>query len=221
MLQELSALFHQSLDFIVNAVSDMGYFGIFVLMTIESSFIPFPSEVVIIPAGYLVRQGQMNMPAVFAAAVGGSLCGAYINYYLAYTLGRKFIIKYGRYFLLPEDKFLQVERVFLKHGSFTTLVGRLIFGIRQWISLPAGLARMPLVPFLLYTGLGAFIWVAVLVALGYVLGTGEESKQAAKLVGYWLLGVVVVMGAAYIWWQRVRSKKGECCCSGAPIESEQ
>lgn len=198
----MSELFHAAIQYIVQVVGDLGYLGIFLLMMIESSFIPFPSEVVLIPAGYLVGQGQMSATGVVLAGVAGSLVGAYINYCLALFLGRKFILEYGRYFLLPQDKFLKLEEGFLRHGRFATFFGRLIFGVRQWISIPAGLVKMPLLSFSILTSAGAGIWVIILVVLGYFLGEGETAVHTAKLIGYWLLGAVAIVTAAYIHWQK-------------------
>ena len=204
----MSELFHQLVDMIVSLVDGLGYFGIFLLMTIESSFFPFPSEVVLIPAGYLVQQGQMNAVVVVLAGVLGSLVGATINYYLSISLGRKFILKYGRYFLLGEEKFLKLEKSFLKHGYFATFVCRLIFGVRQWISIPAGLSRMPFLPFAVLTSCGAGIWVIILVALGYVLGEGEDTNAYAKHLGYWLAGAIVIITLAYIYWWSPKRENG-------------
>ena len=202
----MSELFHQSVNYLVHLVDSMGYLGIFILMTIESSFIPFPSEVVMIPAGYLAHQGQMNLGLALGSGVAGSLFGALINYYLALWLGRAFIIKYGKYFFMPPEKFESLEQAFLRHGNFATFVCRLIFGIRQWISLPAGLARMPMKSFVFYTTAGAGIWCSILLALGYVLGTGETAEQTAKMVGYWLLAAVAILTMAYIYWWLPKKK---------------
>jgi membrane protein DedA with SNARE-associated domain len=203
----MKELFHQFVDQIVDIVQGLGYFGIFILMTLESSFVPFPSEVVLIPAGFLATKGEMSLGLILLASVGGSLAGACINYYLSLFLGRKFIINYGRYFLLKEDKFLLLEEGFLKHGKFATFFGRLIFGIRQWISIPAGLAKMPFLPFAVLTSAGALIWSAILVLLGYFLGTGEDTVATAKLIGLWMVGAIVLITGAYVWWQSPGRKK--------------
>ncbi len=196
----MKELLYEFVSYVVQLVGDLGYLGIFILMTIESSFIPFPSEIILIPAGYHVFKGEMNAVLVVLAGVCGSLLGAYINYFLSLYLGRGFILKYGKYFFLKEDQFRKLEEAFLRHGAFATFVGRLIFGIRQWISVPAGLSKMPLVTFSLLTALGAGIWVIILVALGYILGEGQESKESVKLIGYWLLAVVAIMTVAYFYW---------------------
>ncbi|RME60275.1 MAG: DedA family protein [Candidatus Dadabacteria bacterium] len=202
-------MLHQIVEKIVSLVGGMGYTGIFLLMVVESSFIPFPSEVVLIPAGYLAKKGEMDLTLITLAGVGGSLVGAYINYFLSIWLGRKIILRYGKYFLLPPDRFEFLERVFLRHSAFVTFAGRLIFGVRQWISVPAGLSRMNLFSFSFYTVLGASIWVVILISLGYILGTGKESTAMAKLVGYWLLAAVAVMGAIYWIWYKKTSKCNE------------
>ncbi|MEZ4754214.1 MAG: DedA family protein [Bdellovibrionota bacterium] len=206
-MQQLSEIFHFAVDYVIEIVGQLGYLGIFLLMSLESSFIPFPSEVVLVPAGYLASIGEMNAFYAFIAGTLGSLFGASINYYLSMTLGRSFILKYGKYFLLPEEKFTKLENAFLKHGKFATFVGRLIFGIRQWISIPAGLSRMSFRSFAFLTTTGAGIWVAILIALGYVLGKGENTTQMAKLVGYWMLVVIVIMSAAYFFWWTPRKEK--------------
>ncbi len=204
----MSEMLHLFVDYVVELVSGLGYIGIFLLMTLESSFVPFPSEVVLIPAGYLSSTGEMNVFLVCLAGIGGSIAGALINYYLSATLGRAFIVRYGKYFLLPEDKFLKLEKLFLTHGAFATFVGRLIFGIRQWISIPAGISKMHLPTFISLTTAGASIWVIILASLGYLFGEGKETGQMAKLVGYWLLAVVVIMFVAYFyWWHPKKAKK--------------
>jgi membrane protein DedA with SNARE-associated domain len=152
-------------------MSSLGYFGIFILMTIESSFIPFPSEIVLIPAGILIKRGEMNFLIVLLASVLGSLLGALLNYYLAYFLGRKsvnaLIEKYGKVFFLDEMSLAKTDAFFKNHGEITNFIGRLIPLIRQLISLPAGFARMNIFKFSFYTILGAAMWSFILITLGY------------------------------------------------------
>lgn len=113
-------------NFIVDTVGSLGYFGIFVMMFLESSFFPFPSEVVMIPAGYLVYKGEMNMLLAIFFGILGSLAGALFNYYLAIKLGRKVLIKYGKYFFIKEPTIIKMEEFFKKHGHISTFSGRLI-----------------------------------------------------------------------------------------------
>lgn len=186
-------------DFLVNMVDGWGYFGIFALMFLESSFFPFPSEVVMIPAGYLAFEGKMNAFLAILAGTFGSLGGALFNYYLSMKFGRKFILKYGRYFFITEEKFAKFESFFLRHGEVSTFTSRLIPGIRQYISLPAGLARMNLFRFCFYTSLGAGIWVAILTALGYFLGQNQEliHKYLTNITLSILLGIFVFLVGYY------------------------
>ncbi len=167
-------MIHEIANTIVGYIGDMGYWGIFLLMFLESTFFPFPSEIIMIPAGYLAYKGEMNIYMVVLAGILGSVAGALFNYYLAMHFGRRFILKYGKYFFIKEETLDKLEAFFTKHGELSTFNGRLIPGIRQLISLPAGLARMNVAKFSFYSGLGAGIWVIVLVALGYLLGSNEE-----------------------------------------------
>jgi len=164
---------HEIVNTIVELVGNMGYSGIFILMFLESSFFPFPSEVVMIPAGYLAYKGEMNLYIAVIAGIFGSVAGALFNYYLAVKFGRKFLIRYGKYFFFKEENLDKLEKFFRKHGEISTFNGRLIPGVRQYISLPAGLSRMNIWKFSFYSALGAGIWIIVLVALGYFLGSNE------------------------------------------------
>ncbi len=167
-------MLHDIASSLVQYIDDMGYWGIFLLMFLESTFFPFPSEIIMIPAGYLAYKGEMNLYITVLVGILGSLSGALFNYYLAMHFGRRFLLKYGKYFFIKEETLAKLEAFFIEHGELSTFNGRLIPGIRQLISLPAGLAKMNIVKFSLYSALGAGIWVIVLVALGYILGSNEE-----------------------------------------------
>ena len=179
-------MIHDIANTIVSYIGDMGYLGIFLLMFLESTFFPFPSEIVMIPAGYLAYKGEMNIYIIVLVGILGSVGGALLNYYLALLFGRKFILKYGKYFFIKEETLDKLESFFSKHGELSTFNGRLIPGIRQLISLPAGLARMNIAKFSFYSALGAGIWIVVLVALGYLLGSNEkmvsEYLKSATLI---------------------------------------
>lgn len=165
---------NEIVQWIVATVGQWGYTGIVIMMLLESSFFPFPSEVVMIPAGYLAQKGEMNLFVAIGMGILGSWLGALLNYYLAVFLGRPFFLKYGKYLLISEAKFVRVEGFFCRHGEIGTFTGRLIPVVRQYISFPAGLARMNLVHFLFFTGLGAGIWVTILACIGYVAGQNEK-----------------------------------------------
>jgi membrane protein DedA with SNARE-associated domain len=192
-----------------------GFLMVLLFMTIESSFIPFPSEVVMIPAGFLAARGGLSTgnPMVDAAicvacGTAGSLLGAYVNYFLFSWLGTPFLEKYGKYFLLPPEKLHRAEEIFRQYGAGATFVCRLLPAIRQLISIPAGISRMPLGSFTLWTGLGAGIWVTVLTAVGYVVGSRTATMTYAELVQegtamvkqhfVWLIPALLVAFAGYV-----------------------
>ena len=187
-------MIHEIANTIVSYIGDMGYWGIFLLMFLESTFFPFPSEIIMIPAGYLAYKGEMNVYLVVLTGIAGSVGGALFNYYLAMHFGRAFILRYGKYFFIKEETLDKLEAFFLKHGELSTFNGRLIPGIRQLISLPAGLARMNIATFSFYSALGAGIWVIVLVALGYLLGSNEEliSEYLQTATVITLISVILI-----------------------------
>lgn len=196
------------IDWIVQTVGALGYFGIFFMMLLESSIFPLPSEVVMIPAGYLCSKGEMDLSIVIILGILGSIAGALLNYYLAVKLGRKLLLKYGHYVFFTKETLEKVEIFFKKHGSFSTFTGRLIPVVRHYISLPAGLARMNLGLFCFYTGFGAGIWVSILTFLGYFFGQNEallhEHLHTVSIgVGLFL----VVCGAIYVWLHKRKERK--------------
>ncbi|RUM68367.1 MAG: DedA family protein [Sulfurospirillum sp.] len=192
--------------FIVNTVSDWGYFGIFAMMFLESSFFPFPSEVAMIPAGYLAAEGKMNLFAAIFIGTAGSLTGALFNYYLAVHFGRNFLVKYGKYFFITEESIDKVEKFFKVHGHISTFSGRLIPAVRQYISFPAGLARMNLKEFAFYTTLGAGIWTTILALIGYFVGKNEALiHQYTKEITIAIILLLSVGIGYYIYRHKKRS----------------
>ena len=186
---------HAVVDWLVQTIGSMGYPGIFLLMAMESSVIPIPSELVMPPAGYLAQQGRMNLALAILCGTAGSLIGAYANYFAAHFLGRPLILKYGKYVFITEEKFAKVEIFFLKHGEISTFIGRMLPVVRHLISLPAGLAGMNHLKFSLYTLLGAGIWVTVLTCLGYFIGSNQDLIMKYS---HHALGIVVVASALII-----------------------
>lgn len=199
----------ESVAFIQWCLDHLNYWTITLLMAIESSFIPFPSEVVVPPAAWKAAHDEgLNVYLVVVCATIGANIGAVINYYLAKWLGRPVVYKFansriGHLCLIDEAKVQHAETYFDKHGAMSTFIGRLIPAVRQLISIPAGLARMKIGTFLLYTTLGAGIWNSILAAIGYYLSTvpGIETEEQllAKVteysheIGYVFIGIGVLI----------------------------
>lgn len=183
----------------------LGYWGLFGLMFLESSLVPFPSEIVVPPAADLARRlPEWSLWAVVVIGTAGSLAGALFNYYLALFLGRPLLLRFinglGRYLRLSQEGYEQAEAMFARHGAISTFTGRLIPGIRQIISLPAGLARMGLLSFSVLTVAGAGLWVTVLALLGYWFGANAQELSARlQSWSHWLALGAVVLLAAYVW----------------------
>lgn len=199
-------------DFFQWFVENANYLFVFVFMVIESSFIPFPSEVVVPPAAYLAcTKGDMNIVMIVVAATLGAIVGALINYYLAKWIGRPIVYrfansKFGHACLIDESKVQTAEQYFDKHGAISTFIGRLIPAVRQLISIPAGLARMNIWVFVLFTGLGAMLWNVILAALGWWLGTivpldqlFETVEKYNSYLTYAGLAIVVICVMVIVW----------------------
>ena len=211
MLEHLAA----HLDTFAALAPVWGYAFIFAFMAIESSFVPFPSEIVMLPAGFLAARGELTLHAPAAdltlaivVGVAGSLAGAYFNYFLSRWLGEPFLRRYGKWFFVKPEALDRAEEVFNRYGAVTTFVCRLIPVIRQLISIPAGLSGMPLGKFTLFTGLGAGIWTAILAATGYMLGRTAGDITYLELVHkgkalidahlIWLILGGLVVGVLYL-----------------------
>ncbi len=179
---------------ITGAVGTLGYIGIFILMFLESTFFPFPSEVVLIPAGYLIYKGELDFTLVILMSILGSVAGAWLNYYIAYKFGRKFLLKF-----IKKSKLDKVESFFAKHGPISTFNGRLIPIVRQYISFPAGLAKMDPLTFTIYTILGSLVWGLILIALGYFLGRNLALVHSyLKNITLILITAVIVVTMLYV-----------------------
>ena len=197
---------------LVNSIEGLGYLGILLLMAMESSVLPIPSELVMAPAGYLAALGRMNAGIALACGILGGLIGSYANYYVAMRLGRWVFVRYGKWVLLSEKSLERTERFFARHGEIAIFVGRLIPVIRHLISIPAGLARMRLGKFFGYTAAGAGIWAAILMSIGWIIGkagqvadpTGLYKEYAHRALLY-LLPAILLLVAIYVWRQRQRA----------------
>ena len=204
-----------AVTWLTDMIFGLGYAGIALLMALESSFVPFPSEVVLPPAGYLAAQGRMSAPLAVLAGLAGSLMGALFNYFLAAKLGRPLLDRYGKYLLLKRASLDRAELFFQRHGEISMFVGRLVPVIRQVISLPAGLARMRLEKFVLYTALGAGIWCSVLTYIGWYVGKhapaiasldqllqSPEVRSYSRVALLVMTPFIVVLLAVYVYRQR-------------------
>lgn len=199
-------MLHELIDWILATVGAWGYPGIFILMALESTVVPIPSELVLIPAGYLAHKGEMNFLFIILASTLGSWVGASFNYAFALWVGRPFLEKYGKYFFVRPALLEKTDHFFVKHGAISTFTGRLIPGIRHLISLPAGLTRMNFASFSLYTCLGAGIWSLVLTLMGYFVGGNEQLiKDNLHLVTAGVILTVALILMAYYFWQKRRS----------------
>ena len=186
------------IDWLLRTLLDLGYPGIIALMAMESSILPVPSELVMPPAGYWAAKGQMSFPIALVCGVVGSIIGALANYYGAQLIGRPLIQRYGKYVLLSEKNLLRSERFFAEHGEISTLIGRLFPVIRHLISIPAGLHRMPLPKFILYTAVGAAVWCAILTWIGYFLGQHEGVLRTEEIHRYVTWAMVVLIPVTLI-----------------------
>ena len=200
----LTEFFH----WLTETVLALGYPGIVVLMAIESSVLPLPSELVMPPAGYLAAKGQMNGWLAVAAGTLGSVLGALANYGLAVFVGEPVLRRYGKYVLVSERSLDRAEAYFRRHGEISTFIGRLLPVIRHLISIPAGMSRMRLARFVGFTALGAGIWCGILTYLGWLIGRhGGQVEEAIgpyvhrTLVQYVLPGAILLV-IAYVFWRR-------------------
>lgn len=201
---EVTTTLHHFVQWLVEFVHHLGYVGIFIMTFVESTFVPIPAEVTMIPAGYLVHQGKMEFIPALIASILGCVGGSYLNYWIAKRFGRDLFIRYGKYLMMTPAKLTKLENFFYEHGVISTLTGRLIPGLRHYISFPAGLAKMKISKFIVYTALGGGIWMAVLLGLGYYIGENEDLVLAyLPLVKIAILGVVAVTALIYV----VRARK--------------
>jgi membrane protein DedA with SNARE-associated domain len=189
-------------------MANLNYFTVALLMLIESTFLPMPSEVVVPFAAYKAAQGDLNVFLVVLFGTIGALCGSLINYFLAYYLGRPLVYSFadsrvGRMFLLSKEKIIRAENYFLRNGKSSTFIGRLVPGIRHLISIPAGLAKMNLRDFMFYTFIGAGIWNIILAIIGFYVY--EIRDKIFPYLGH----ILVVLGAGFVIYLIIKARKNQ------------
>lgn len=195
------------LHWIVEFVKSFGYVGIFIMTFLESTFVPLPAEITMIPAGYLVQQGEMHFLPLMLISITGTVAGSWLNYWIADHYGRKLFARHKKLFMMSEQKLDKMEEYFKEHGPVSVFTGRLIPGVRHYISFPAGLARMNLRKFILYTGLGGGIWMTTLAALGFFIGQNEQLlHKYIKIIKFTVIAVVVLVVGFYVWRHKKNKK---------------
>jgi len=201
-------MFSAIIDYIVHFVESLGYIGIFIMTVLEGTLIPIPNEITMIPAGYLVAIGKMNMFIVLAVGIVGNLVGGLISYYIAYRYGRALMIKFGRYLFFTEKKLAKVEKYFAEHGPISIALGRIAPGLKHFISFPAGLAKMDLKLFSIFTILGGGIWLTILVMIGYLIGDNEAAIGSyLQQMQWFIIGGIILVIILYIYLKKRKLSK--------------
>ncbi|MBU6140554.1 MAG: DedA family protein [Proteobacteria bacterium] len=189
-------MFSSLITFLTDFINSVGYFGIFVGMFLESTLVPLPSELVMIPAGIAASSGAMNIYFALLAGILGNVFGAVFSYYLSASIGRTILFRIGKYFFVKAETIIRIEDFFKNHGPISVFIGRLLPGFRHFISIPAGVAKMNFKLFVIYTTLGSAIWNAVLIALGFFIGANQ--KLIEENLHEIALGIFVVCAAILI-----------------------
>ncbi len=170
----MTHLLHSVTDFLITFINQIGYFGIFIGMFLESTLVPIPSELIMIPAGMSAAQGGMNIYIATIVGILGNIFGAIFSYYLAASIGRTILFRIGKYFFVKAETIIKIEDFFKNHGPISVFIGRLLPGFRHFISLPAGIAKMDLKLFFIYTASGSIIWTSILSVLGFFIGGNQD-----------------------------------------------
>ncbi len=192
----------------IDLIESLGYLGIFLMTLVEGSFIPIPSEITIIPAGYLVAKGKFTLINVMFWSLSGTIAGVFISYFTAYYFGRNLLMRYGKYIFIDSSKLSKIEAFFMKHGHISVFIGRILPGLKHFISFPAGLARMDIKLFSIYSICGATLWVSILVFIGYSIGDNEELvAKYIKRINYVAITLVILLIAIYSYLRRERNER--------------
>jgi membrane protein DedA with SNARE-associated domain len=213
---------HDFARWVQELVVSLGYPGLFALIVLESTMVPIPSLLVMPFAGFLAAQGHFSLPVILVINLAGALTGSALSYWFGAAGGKPLLLKYGKYVLIKPKDIEKTESYFAKYGAWTILVSRFLPVIRHIISIPAGVARMPLLPFLGLTGLGASLWGGGLMVMGYVLGARwSEIEAKAKSVDHLiaLAIVVAIVGAALYFYVRRRRERAATAARTASSDS--
>jgi membrane protein DedA with SNARE-associated domain len=206
-------LLQHIIDFVQHIVRDMGYPGLFVLIMLESTLIPIPSELIMPFAGYLAHTGEFSLPVILIINSVAALVGSGICYGIGAAGGKPLLVKYGKFMGVRRKDIERTETYFARHGKSTILIGRFLPVVRHIISIPAGIARMPLVPFFLQTFIGATIWGTVLILIGYELGNwaviAEKLKHVDLLIGLGIVAVLLTVAIRFVLRRRREQALGE------------
>jgi membrane protein DedA with SNARE-associated domain len=202
--------------YVQNIVLNLGYPGLFVLIMLESTLIPIPSELVMPFAGYLAMKGEFSLPVILVINSVAALVGSGICYWIGVVGGKPLLVKYGKFFLVRAKDLERTESFFSRHGKATILIGRFLPVVRHIISVPAGIARMPLVPFFTQTFIGSTIWGSVLIFLRYKLGDrsieiAHKLKHVDLLIGVAIIGVLLALAIRFV----VRRRRERAAAGGA------
>jgi membrane protein DedA with SNARE-associated domain len=193
---------------LVSFIHGVGYPGIFIGMAVGNMLVPIPVELVMIPAGYLVEQGEMNFWFAIGCAIAGDICGSLVSFYVAFHFGRRVLVAFGKHLFFGQDKIEMLDRFFASHGEMSTLTGRLMPGLRHFMAFPAGLSHMHVKKFIIYTGVGGGLWSGILIWIGYLVGGNKDLvKHYMSYVECIVIGGVILMVVLYI--KRHRKKKIE------------
>jgi membrane protein DedA with SNARE-associated domain len=199
--------FDSAVEFLINFISQIGYLGIFIGMFLESTIIPIPSELIMIPAGIAVSHGNMNFYLIMIVGVLGNVAGAVFSYYLAASIGRTLLLKIGKYFLIKQATIERIENFFKNHGPISVFIGRLLPGFRHFISIPAGIAKMNIRSFYFYTTFGSAIWAAVLLGLGFFIGENQQlikENLSQIIIGCFVFCAIVIF--SYVFFKKLKTR---------------
>ena len=212
-MEFLAHYFQITLDYLVLLIDKVGYFGIFIGMFFESTLVPIPSEAIMIPVGISAAYGHFNIYLAILVGIIGNVCGAIFSYYLAIYFGRPILFKVGKYFFIKEQAIVKIENYFQNHGSISIFIGRMIPGVRHYISISAGIAKMNFRKFYLYTTAGSALWVSILTYLGFLIGENKDLiKEYLHIAIFICVAISALACAAYMITHKIKNIQAKELC---------